>query len=90
MVDLRKLTDCELSDLLEKVLNDRDRRQRLASIPQQVTTLTAAFMLDGGEKTIIQNAVISASSQEQVTQIISDDTTTTDLSGSEIIDAPLA
>ena len=81
MIDLTKLSDDEFFGFLEKVLDERDRRQRLASIPKQVTALAIAFMSDGGKKDIIQEAVTSAALPEQVTENVTNIATFTDQPG---------
>lgn len=52
-IDIKQLTDEELDDLRISVLNEKERRQRLADIPQQVKALAAAYESDGGDKTVL-------------------------------------
>lgn len=60
MIDLTHLTDGELSAHLEAVLAERDRRERLATIPAQVTALAASYLSGGGERATLEVAIASA------------------------------
>jgi len=48
-VDLHTLTDDELSDHLNAVLAEQERRQRLATIPATITALAAQYVAGGGD-----------------------------------------
>lgn len=47
-MDLAALTDEELSDHLNAVLAEQERRQALANIPDQIRDLTAKYVDGGG------------------------------------------
>lgn len=47
--DLTAITDADLNQLRIDVLNEQERRQRLAAIPTQVADLAARFVADGGD-----------------------------------------
>lgn len=49
-MDLTKLTDLELSDHENAVLAEKERRQRLATIPATVAQLAAQFREGGGDQ----------------------------------------
>lgn len=49
MPDLTTYTDEDLDQLRLDVLNERERRDRLASIPAQVTALATRYVEDGGD-----------------------------------------
>lgn len=57
---LRGLTDEGLEDHLNDTLNERERRQRLATVPAQVAQLTAQYVADGGDRDTITAAITSA------------------------------
>lgn len=48
-MDLHTLTDVELSDHLNAVLAEQERRQRLATIPATITVLAAQYVAGGGD-----------------------------------------
>lgn len=48
-MDLVTMTDKELSDHLNSVLAEQERRKAVTEIPDQIRTLTAKF-IDGGGK----------------------------------------
>lgn len=50
-MDLTELTDEELSDHLNAVLAEQERRQALATIPDQIRDLTAKYVDGGGDIT---------------------------------------
>lgn len=56
-MELTKLTDEELSTLENSVLHEKERRQRLASIPATVATLAAQFREGGGEQATLLAAI---------------------------------
>lgn len=56
-MDLTAFTDSELYDHLNAVLDEQNRRQRLAAIPAQVADLAARYVADGGDPAVIQAAV---------------------------------
>lgn len=47
-MDLKTMTDDELSEHLNAVLAERERRQALATIPDQIRDLTAKYVDGGG------------------------------------------
>lgn len=55
-MELSQLSDSELSDHLNAVLAEQERRQRLASIPLTVAQLAGQFREGGGD----QSALIAA------------------------------
>lgn len=59
-MDLRTLTDEELEQHHVDVLTEQERRQRLATAPQQVTQIAQAFVADGGDISELTQAVTSA------------------------------
>ena len=48
-LDLTGAPDAELEQLRADVLNELERRQRLATVPQQVADLAARYVDDGGD-----------------------------------------
>lgn len=56
-MDLTKLDDQQLSDHLNAVLNEQERRARLARVPEQVAQMTAQYVADGGDKAAILDAL---------------------------------
>lgn len=48
-MDLTTLTDTELSDHLDTVLAEQERRAALESIPGQIRELTAKYVDGGGD-----------------------------------------
>lgn len=56
-VDLHDLTDEELSDHLDALLNEQERRARLVRVPEQVAQMTAQYVADGGDKAAIIDAL---------------------------------
>ena len=59
-MDLRTLTDEQLEQHRVDVLTEQERRQRLATAPQQVTQIAQAFVADGGDISELTQAVTSA------------------------------
>ena len=59
-MDLRTLTDDELEQHRVDVLTEQERRQRLATAPQQVTQIAQAFVADGGNISELTQAVSNA------------------------------
>lgn len=47
-MDLKVLTDDQLSDHLNEVLAEQERRKALAEIPAQIEELTAKYVAGGG------------------------------------------
>ena len=47
-MDLKSLTDDQLSDHLNEVLAEQERRKALAEIPAQIEELTAKYLAGGG------------------------------------------
>ncbi|WP_394685328.1 hypothetical protein [uncultured Microbacterium sp.] len=56
-MDLTKLTDDALSEHLNAVINEQERRARLARVPEQVAQMTAQYVADGGDKAAIIDAL---------------------------------
>lgn len=48
-MDLKAMTDTELSDHLNTVLAEQERRRALAQIPDQIAELTARYVAGGGD-----------------------------------------
>ena len=48
-MDLHPLTDEELSNHLNEVLAEQERRQRLATIPATISALAAQYVAGGGD-----------------------------------------
>ena len=48
-MDLTTLTDEELAEHLNAVLAEQERRQALATIPDQIADLTAKYVAGGGD-----------------------------------------
>ena len=59
-MDLKTLTDEQLEQHRVDVLTEQERRQRLATAPQQVTQIAQAFVADGGDISELAQAVTSA------------------------------
>lgn len=49
-MDLTTYTDADLDQLRLDVLNERERRDRLASAPQAVAQIASRYIEDGGDK----------------------------------------
>ena len=58
MIDLTQLTDGELSAHLEAVLAERDRRQRLATIPTTIAQLASQYLTGGGDQAALEAAIV--------------------------------
>ncbi|PNW10630.1 hypothetical protein C1632_02400 [Microbacterium testaceum] len=56
-MDLKVLSDDELAEHLNAVLNEQERRARLARVPEQVAQLTAQYVADGGDRAAIIDAL---------------------------------
>lgn len=56
-MDLKTLADEELSEHLNAVLNEQERRQRLSSAPGQVASIAQAFIADGGDRAALVDAI---------------------------------
>lgn len=48
-MDLKTMADIELSDHLNAVLAEQERRRALAQIPDQIAELTAKYVAGGGD-----------------------------------------
>ena len=59
-MDLRTLTDDELEQHRVDVLTEQERRQRLATAPQQVTQIAQSYIADGGDLAALTQAVSNA------------------------------
>ncbi|MGC0370765.1 hypothetical protein [Microbacterium sp. SLBN-111] len=59
-MDLTTLTDEQLAEHLNAVLAEQERRQRLAAVPQQLATMAAQYVADGGSREVIIEAVTGA------------------------------
>ena len=49
-----EMTDAELSEHLNSVLNEQEKRARLAVIPDQIKELGAKFVTDGGDMVVLK------------------------------------
>ncbi|ALY09213.1 hypothetical protein IMMACULATA_3 [Arthrobacter phage Immaculata] len=56
-MDLHGMTDEQLEQLLNLVLNEKERRERLKQIPQQVAMLSSQFREGGGDQTELLAAI---------------------------------
>lgn len=56
-MDLSALTDTELSDHLNAVLAEQERRAALATIPAQVAALSATYQAGGGDVEALRDAL---------------------------------
>lgn len=56
-MDFAPLTDEELSNHLNAVLLEQERRSSLASIPGQVSALSATFQAGGGDIGVLRTAL---------------------------------
>ncbi|AZF98467.1 hypothetical protein SEA_BEETHOVEN_3 [Arthrobacter phage Beethoven] len=56
-MDLHNMTDEQLDQLLNLVLNEKERRNRLQIIPQQVAMLSSQFREGGGDQTELLAAI---------------------------------
>jgi len=59
-MDLTTLTDDELTAHRDAVLNELERRQRLASVPAQIAAMASAFIADGGDRAALVDALPTA------------------------------
>ena len=57
--DWAALTDADSAAQLELALADRDRRERIATIPTQVSQLAELFVSGGGDPAKIEGAVMN-------------------------------
>ena len=46
--DIKTLSDEELENNLNEILNEKERRQRLKDIPAQIQTLSSQYVAGGG------------------------------------------
>lgn len=58
--DIQALTDDELQQNINDLLNEQERRKRIALIPQQVAELSQRYTQDGGNITVIQQAITTS------------------------------
>ena len=56
-MNLRGLIDEALASHLDEVLNEQERRARLARAPEQVAAIAAQYVADGGDKAAIIDAL---------------------------------
>ena len=52
-MDLASLSDDDLAAHHIAVVSEQERRQRLASIPEQIADLTARYLDDGGDPNLL-------------------------------------
>ena len=52
-MDLTSLSDDDLAAHRIAVVSEQERRQRLASIPDQIADLTARYLNDGGDPNLL-------------------------------------
>jgi hypothetical protein len=55
-MDITTLTDEQLAEHLDAVLNEQERRRRLANVPRQIASLTALYVADGGDRAVCVEA----------------------------------
>jgi len=60
MSELANLSDDELSNLLNAVLSEQERRQRMARVPSQIAAMTKQYVEDGGDKSVIMGVLEEA------------------------------
>jgi hypothetical protein len=60
-MDLATLSDAELSDHLNAVLNEQERRAALATTAAQVEQLTARYVTIGGDPAVHSDAITRGS-----------------------------
>jgi alkanesulfonate monooxygenase SsuD/methylene tetrahydromethanopterin reductase-like flavin-dependent oxidoreductase (luciferase family) len=56
-MNLRELSDEDLATHLDEVLNEQERRARLARAPEQVAAMAAQYVADGGDKAVLLGAL---------------------------------
>lgn len=61
-MDFSALSDEQLSDHLNDVLNEQERRRRLSALPAQLAEMAERFVSDGGERSVLIEAVSGTSS----------------------------
>ena len=47
--DIQNISDEELENNLNEILNEKERRQRIKDIPVQIQTLSAQYIAGGGK-----------------------------------------
>ena len=57
-MDLTTLSDADLAAHLEAVLAERDRRQRLATIPTMIAQLAGQYLTGGGDQAALEAAIV--------------------------------
>ncbi len=53
LVEFQTLNDEQLAEHLSAVIAEQDRRQRVAQTPDQIRTLTARYLEDGGDPSVL-------------------------------------
>lgn len=66
--DLITMPDEDFNDLRRAVLDEKDRRDRLENIPQQVSDLAAAYTSGGGDVTVLEEALTAPNAQDEATE----------------------
>lgn len=54
---LDNLTDETLSERLNEILNEQERRARLARVPADIAKMSKQYVADGGDKAAIMDAL---------------------------------
>lgn len=67
-MDLTTYTNAELDQLRLDVLNEQERRKRLVTIPATITTLADQYVVSGGDRADLSNAVTDTSRDAELTQ----------------------
>lgn len=57
-MDLKTLSDEELSNHLNDVINEQERRQRLANTTSQIQALSIQFIEAGGDRAELESAIL--------------------------------
>ncbi len=52
-MEFQTLNDEQLAEHLSAVIAEQDRRQRVAQTPDQIRTLTARYLEDGGDPSVL-------------------------------------
>ena len=64
-MDLTSLSDDDLAAHHIAVVSEQERRQRLASIPEQIADLTARYLNDGGDPSLSDHKRPSSASRRR-------------------------
>ena len=64
--DWAALTDADSAAQLELALADRDRRERLATIPTTITQLAGQYLAGGGDQAALEAAIVVPQEEAEV------------------------